>query len=120
DAWLNQRGGIFLLGAEKMSEADRVLLETAARAILDGEKGSLAEQLKGLQEQPTRLPAFVPTLLSPEDIEPTPPLARPTDLLFDNGLGGFSADGREYVIYLEPGQWTPAPWINVIANPHFG
>ena len=52
--------------------------------------------------------------------EATPPLARPSDLLFDNGLGGFSADGREYVIYLEPGQWTPAPWINVIANPDFG
>ncbi|HZY41260.1 MAG TPA: hypothetical protein VFF59_04580, partial [Anaerolineae bacterium] len=38
----------------------------------------------------------------------------------DNGLGGFSADGREYVIYLEPGRWTPAPWINIIANPDFG
>jgi cyclic beta-1,2-glucan synthetase len=40
--------------------------------------------------------------------------------LFDNGLGGLTGDGREYVIYLEPGQWTPAPWINVIANPTFG
>ena len=120
DTWLNRRGGIFLLGAQKMNEADRVLLETAARAILDGEKGSLAEQLKGLQQQPTRLPAFVPTLSPSEDEELTPPLVRPTDLLFDNGLGGFSADGQEYVIYLEPGQWTPAPWINVIANPHFG
>jgi cyclic beta-1,2-glucan synthetase len=103
-----------------MNEADRVLLETAARAILDGKKGSLAEQLKGLQQQPARLPAFVPTLSPSEDEELTPPLVRPTDLLFDNGLGGFSADGQEYVIYLEPGQWTPAPWINVIANPHFG
>ena len=55
-----------------------------------------------------------------EETERTPPLARPTDLLFDNGLGGFSADGREYAIYLRPGQSTPAPWINVIANPHFG
>ena len=50
----------------------------------------------------------------------TPPLPRPGDLSFDNGWGGFSADGREYVIYLEPGRWTPAPWINVIANPDFG
>ncbi|TEU15606.1 MAG: hypothetical protein E3J21_12770 [Anaerolineales bacterium] len=128
DGWLNRRGGIFVLRADQMSEADQVLLETAARAILDGEKGSLAEQLRDLQEQPTRLPSFVPTLFSPEDAEPTPPLVRPTDLLFDNGLGGFSADGREYVTYLErcpepvegPSQWTPAPWINVIANPHFG
>ena len=49
-----------------------------------------------------------------------PPVARPADLTFDNGLGGFSADGREYVIYLDPGQQTPAPWVNVVANPEFG
>ena len=120
DAWLNQRGGIFLLRAGQMSEADRVLLETSARAILDGDKGPLAKQLSGLRERPIRLPRFVRTLPSPEHVEATLPLARPTDLLFDNGLGGFSADGREYVIYLESGQWTPAPWINVIANPYFG
>jgi len=136
DTWLNQRGGIFLLRAGQMSEADRVLLETSARAILDGDKGPLAEQLSDLRERPIRLPRFVPTLPSPEHVEPTPSLARPANLLFDNDLGGFSADGREYVIYLErcpepcpepaegpaegPGQWTPVPWVNVIANPDFG
>ena len=45
--------------------------------------------------------------------------ARP-ELEFFNGLGGFTADGREYVTILGEGQWTPAPWINVIANPSFG
>jgi len=35
---------------------------------------------------------------------------RRPDLAFDNGFGGFSEDGREYVIHLEPGQSTPAPW----------
>jgi cyclic beta-1,2-glucan synthetase len=39
---------------------------------------------------------------------------------FFNGLGGFADDGREYVTILGEGQWTPAPWINVIANPSFG
>ena len=47
-------------------------------------------------------------------------MARPAELLFDNGLGGFSPDGREYVIYLDGGQQPPAPWVNVIANPEFG
>ncbi len=44
---------------------------------------------------------------------------RPTcrTLEFFNGLGGFAADGEEYVTILRDGQWTPAPWINVIANP---
>ena len=44
----------------------------------------------------------------------------PPNLEFFNGLGGFAADGREYVTILGEGQWTPAPWINVIANPSFG
>ena len=42
------------------------------------------------------------------------------DLEYFNGLGGFTPDGREYVTILGEGQWTPAPWINVIANPSFG
>jgi len=117
--WFNRRGGIFSLYADQLSDPDRVLLETAARVVLDGAKGSLAQQLEALHKQPTYLPPFVS--VPPESrAEFTPPLARPSDLLFDNGLGGFSADGCEYVIYLEPGQWTPAPWINVIANPEFG
>ena len=41
-------------------------------------------------------------------------------LLLDNGLGGFSADGREYVIRLDGDRETPLPWANVIANPRFG
>ena len=44
----------------------------------------------------------------------------PRDLIFNNGLGGFTPDGREYVITLERGQMTPAPWVNVLANPSFG
>jgi cyclic beta-1,2-glucan synthetase len=45
---------------------------------------------------------------------------RRPDLEFWNGLGGFAAQGREYVTILAEGQWTPAPWINVVANPAFG
>ena len=50
---------------------------------------------------------------------PPPEQARP-ELEFFNGLGGFANGGREYVTILGEGQWTPAPWINVIANPAFG
>ena len=48
------------------------------------------------------------------------PAAAGQSLEFFNGLGGFAEDGREYVTILGPGQSTPAPWINVIANPGFG
>jgi cyclic beta-1,2-glucan synthetase len=39
---------------------------------------------------------------------------------FFNSLGGFAEGGREYMTILGPGQSTPMPWINVIANPTFG
>jgi cellobiose phosphorylase len=46
-------------------------------------------------------------------------------LQFFNGLGGFSADGREYVIHTRVGggsaqRCTPLPWVNVLANARFG
>jgi len=41
-------------------------------------------------------------------------------LLPANGLGGFSADGTEYVISTDARRRTPAPWVNVLANPRFG
>jgi cellobiose phosphorylase len=44
----------------------------------------------------------------------------PRDLIYFNGLGGFTRDGREYVITIAPDQMTPAPWVNVIANSDFG
>jgi cellobiose phosphorylase len=44
----------------------------------------------------------------------------PPDLLFFNGLGGFTRDGREYIMILDQGSSTPLPWVNVLANPGFG
>ncbi|WP_420128577.1 GH36-type glycosyl hydrolase domain-containing protein [Longimicrobium sp.] len=46
------------------------------------------------------------------------------ELRFFNGFGGFSPDGREYVIRMPPGEHgpvrPPVPWTNVIANEHTG
>ena len=117
---LRQRDGIFLLRADQIPKSDRILLETVAGAILNDKKGTLAEHANRLIQQPIRLPAFTPALPMAQDAEPTPPVARPTGLLMDNGLGGLGQDGREYVIYLQPGRHTPHPWVNVIANPQFG
>jgi hypothetical protein len=47
-------------------------------------------------------------------------LTKTSDLLYFNGLGGFTPDGREYVVILQNDQHTPLPWSNVVANPRFG
>ncbi len=117
-AWLNRRDGIFVVRASQQTEAEQTLLLTSARVVLDSSKDTLSEQAAQLQLQAAGLPRLAAERAAND--EPTQPIARPADLTFNNGLGGFSPDGREYVIYLEPGQRTPAPWINVIANPAFG
>ena len=126
DVWLNQRGGIFMLHAGQLNDADRILLEAAARVVLDVRRSAVSNPAWRrnwtlLRRQPEPLPPFAPERpIVAEDESPVPPVARPAGLAFDNGLGGFSADGREYVIYLDPGQRPPAPWVNVVANPEFG
>ena len=41
------------------------------------------------------------------------------ELLYYNGFGGFSKDGKEYIIKTNE-QCTPAPWSHLMANPEFG
>lgn len=120
EMWLEKRGGIFILQEDQLKEAERILLMTVARVVLDGEAGPLEKQLSRLDEDPVRLPRFTPVgpLVPSMDVQQD--VQRPSGLLFDNGLGGFTADGHEYVIYLDRDQWTPAPWVNVIATPEFG
>jgi cyclic beta-1,2-glucan synthetase len=45
---------------------------------------------------------------------------KPRVAAMGNGLGDFSEDGKEYLIRIQPGNSTPMPWINVLANPQFG
>ena len=120
ETWINRHEGIFILRADQLQKSGRILLETAARVYLDGSKGALAAQVDPPFQNRVPLPLFTPPLSTADTNEPTPALLRPEQLQFDNGYGGFSADGREYVITVEAGQQLPAPWINVIANRNFG
>ncbi|MFZ6030585.1 MAG: GH36-type glycosyl hydrolase domain-containing protein [Chloroflexota bacterium] len=118
--WLNRRDGIFILRSDQLQPADKVLFQTVAGVILDERGGALAEHALRLTARATRLPEFTPSLSQAQDPEPTPALQLPDSLPMENGLGSFSHDGSEYIICLKPGQSTPHPWVNVIANPQFG
>jgi cyclic beta-1,2-glucan synthetase len=113
----NVPGSVYVLRSDLIPEATRELLTAVARVVLVARRGSLAEQLgrvrpPGVVRPRAQARTAAPQLLRPEPIAP--------DLEFFNGLGGFAAAGREYLIHLGAGQSTPAPWINVIANPKFG
>ena len=97
------------------------LLEAAARLILRGEEGPLAAQLDRAAADAAPLPPPLAAVGGPETpVAGSPPPGGGELLLFDNGLGGFTADGREYVITIRGAARPPAPWSNVLANPGFG
>jgi cellobiose phosphorylase len=115
---LDRPGGIFVRPAQQLSGEDRMVVQASARIILADSRGSLAEQI-GRRRVETHAPPFEPS----RPPRPTPAASTtvpPRTLQLANPLGGFSADGREYVIALAAGDTTPAPWSNVLANPHFG
>jgi len=112
------RGAVFVLRADLITAPTRAALHSVARVVLASRLGSLEEQLDRARK-PLGLPPRRRAVSSypPEQIAAGP---TPGELEFYNGYGGFTADGREYVTLLRPGQTTPMPWINVIANAGFG
>ena len=116
---IDRPGGIFVRPADQISSEDRILIQTVARAIISDSRGTLADQISRRSPVEVPVPRLTPT--RSHRPEPAAVAALPRrDLVFFNGLGGFTPDGREYVITTAHGQMTPAPWVNVLANPHFG
>ena len=112
------RGGVFILRADIIPSETRLALLAAAGAVLLSRRGSLAEQLDRLEQEPPAGPPPVAVVRSRRDSTEASPDV-PT-LEFFNGFGGFTPDGEEYVTVLRDGRRTPAPWVNVVANAGFG
>ncbi|MFA6312666.1 MAG: glucoamylase family protein [Sterolibacterium sp.] len=123
---IDRPGGIFVRPAEQISAEDRILIQSVARVVITDSRGTLAEQLEQRIPVEPRAARLVPgrrrRFETSADTSPgAASVCMPErDLILFNGLGGFTRDGREYVVALAPGQTTPAPWVNVLANPYFG
>ncbi len=113
---LDRHGGIFVRNAEQVSNEDRILLQAVARVVLVDENGTLTDQMERHGSPEPVVPALSPIHTS---VHESPELPW-RDLILHNGFGGFTPDGREYVTTLRSGESTPAPWVNVLANPSFG
>ena len=119
---LDRPGGIFVRHADQISQEDRLLLQSVARLIIVDSRGSLSEQLKR-RRPPERAdsaamqPRRGARLLGAARPRPCParrPDPRPTASA-DSRATGANTSSRSH-----PGRTTPAPWVNVLANAHFG
>jgi cyclic beta-1,2-glucan synthetase len=109
-------GGIYLRSADLIPAEDLTLLRAAASVVMVAARGALPQQL-GVPLEAPDLPGYMLWKRDPRDPSAALPFLQ---LAYFNSLGGFTPDGREYAIYLGPDMHTPAPWVNVIANPGFG
>ncbi len=121
---LDRRGGVFIKSREELEEDQFILLNTAARVVwknsiqeirdnterVTGEGSGEAGRKHGHIRTGGDMSGSANCLC--DDLT--------RGLAFFNGTGGFDNEGREYVIRLEKGKNTPAPWINVISNENFG
>ncbi|HEY3427371.1 MAG TPA: glucoamylase family protein, partial [Acidimicrobiia bacterium] len=109
-------GGVFLFRGDLLNSEDRALLQSSARAILLSHHGTLADQLARRPRPPV---ASLSRRKAGQGSSPGGSQPR-LDLEFRNGLGGFAEGASQYVVVLGEGQWTPSPWVNVIANERLG
>ena len=122
---LDKHGGIFVRRPDQMPDEDRIVFQSAARVILSDQNGTLEEQINSPRPSVPVLPKNMPghslgRRLGLVSNASEPNVTNHEKLLFDNGIGGFRQDGKEYVMRLGANQRTPLPWVNVLANADFG
>jgi len=117
------------LGDAELARRDKVQIDPAARLALEAGATIVAREAT---QALLRAPAAPDTSVDErETVARTAPSRRRgprrerAALAFDNGYGGFAADGREYVVRMDPlrrggHRVPPLPWVNVIANPRLG
>jgi len=113
---VEQRGGVFLRSVQQLSEEESALLQSSARVVLFGSRGSLASQLNFVERGAVE---FAPRRIQRPKAKP-PSKTSAERLEFFNGVGGFLPDGKSYQLNIHEQSAPPLPWVNVVANKSFG
>ena len=118
----NVSSGIFILNNNEIE--DEKLFEYRANIVIPANSGNLTDIIKEMEEEYKlnlrnigedkkaikEIPEF-------EKIKPNIDFEK---LKYYNGYGGFSEDGKEYIIKINKEKNVPVPWSNVLANENFG
>ena len=108
--------GIFVLNKDEMLKEDLEVIEFKARMIIDSSKTDLETLVKDLEEVKEENFIFKKDINQNLEVYPL----KKDKLIFDNSFGGFSEDGKEYIIYKNKENTLPSVWCNILANNFFG
>ena len=120
----NQRTGIFCLVKGEIDKKDIALLEIVATISIDSSKGSLKNNIKELEEDYLERYKIIESEEKAQFVEDN---ELDIDILKDNEklkyyneYGGFSEDGKEYLIKVNKANRLPTVWSHILANKRFG
>lgn len=118
----NISGGIYLLNKNEIEDED--LFKFRANIIISANKGSLYDAIKDMEDEYKSKLKNIGNerrnLNSTQEFETIRPNIDFDKLKYYNSIGGFTEDGKEYVMKINKQQNTPLPWSNVLANKNFG
>lgn len=118
----NISGGIFLLNRNEIQDED--LFKLKACITIPASKGNVEDVIIDMEEEYKSRIKNIGTEKTSVKAIPEFEKIRPnidfTKLKYYNDYGGFTEDGREYVIRINKVENVPAPWSNVLANKNFG
>ena len=119
---INQPNGIFIIEADTMKEEDKNLLLFRSNFILDAGRGKVWQQIEEMEE------AFLASIKKIGDEKAQAIMPKEINhlhidgqnLKYYNEYGGFSEDGKEYIIAAREGTELPTVWSHILANEKFG
>lgn len=114
----NIKGGIFTIESKDLD-----IVEFYSSLVIDTKKGPLERQLQDLEEIYLENKKEIEeksknTIILYEDDKNIK--NEKQNLLYYNEYGGFSEDGKQYIISINKENRLPTVWSNVLANNNFG
>ena len=119
---LNIKGGIYVLN--NIKKEDKNLISMYSKLVINATNGSLNLQLNDLEdaipkfdinqynEKGEILQSYESKILENELLN--------YNLQYYNEYGGFSPDGKEYILRINKEENCPMPWSHIMANKNFG
>ena len=119
---LNTKGGIYLLNENEITDIEG--FKAFANFIVNAKEGNLDVILADKEEE--YLESLKENVLMKNENIPLPEFndidvnIKMEDLKYYNGYGGFSENGKEYIMCVNKYNKTPTVWSNVLSNEKFG
>ena len=110
----------FIVPVRNLSGNEKSNLIAASRLFIDPGLNKPGHRGRPIHDTLPALPAFVPQPSAPLTDDPIAPVVLRDDLLWRNRFGGMLPDLDGYSLLISSQSRPPAPWCNVLANPHFG